>query len=476
MQHLAKPAMRDTQVMHANITLTNCSSYNCICASKDTCDKCKDGYFNVSNKCFDKCDPYCSTCPNGTTCSMCKPGRYGPSCELVCSSGCIGGSCNKIDGRCSCEEKFTGDKCEYCEPGNYGSLCRMHCSYGCYDVACYQSDGRCSRCVSNLTGDKCDQCDVGRYSISCDKHCSVGCAGRVCHRQDGSCTCLPYFTQTTCDMCVEGKYGYYCNQSCSFGCVDMRCDKIDGHCACSPNFTGYMCTQCIVGRYGYSCDKHCSKGCNSGNCSKYDGTCTCLQEFSGPTCENSQYNKTYTITCNTNCQTCNPTDGGCSSCKDRGMFGFKCNVECSKHCLNQSCSIDGDCNLGCVSNFYSKKCDIPCPDNCAYVVTGSVCSQQNGVCKNGIRNGTISESLSCEIASDSTCQTAGIVGGVAAVVVVGFVLVGVLVYIRSRRNEQPQSSEYETTNVRSNEATDLHVYSGLNEPGNDHSNQGYYNT
>ncbi|KAH3798987.1 hypothetical protein DPMN_152591 [Dreissena polymorpha] len=126
-----------------------------------------------------------------------------------------------------------------------------------------------------------------------------------------------------------------------------------------------------------------------------------------------------------------------------------------------------------LQTFYGKKCDIPCPDNCAEVVTGSVCSQ-NGVCKNGFRNGTTSES--CRPPSASRDHTAGIVGGVAAVVVFGLVLAGVLVYIRTRRKEQLQSSEYETTHVRSNEATDQHVYSGLSKTGNDPSNQGYYNT
>ncbi|KAH3803112.1 hypothetical protein DPMN_156814 [Dreissena polymorpha] len=70
------------------------------------------------------------------------------------------------------------------------------------------------------------------------------------------------------------------------------------------------------------------------------------------------------------------------------MFGLMCDIECSKHCLNKYCSINGDCGLGCASNFYGKKCDTPCPDNCAKVETGSVCLQQNGDCRNGIQNGT----------------------------------------------------------------------------------------
>ncbi|KAH3799088.1 hypothetical protein DPMN_152691 [Dreissena polymorpha] len=96
--------------------------------------------------------------------------------------------------------------------------------------------------------------------------------------------------------------------------------------------------------------------------------------------------------CSTNCQICNPTNGGCLSCRAIDMFGFMCDIECNKHCLNKSCSINGDCDLGCASNFYGKKCDIPCPDNCADVGTGSRCSQENGVCKNGIRDEMKSDS------------------------------------------------------------------------------------
>ncbi|KAH3798992.1 hypothetical protein DPMN_152596 [Dreissena polymorpha] len=95
--------------------------------------------------------------------------------------------------------------------------------------------------------------------------------------------------------------------------------------------------------------------------------------------------------CSANCQVCNQTNGGCLSCRSIDKFGFMCDIECSKHCLNTSCSISGDCNLGCTLNFYGKKCDTPCPENCNGVVTGSRFSQENGVCKHGVRDETTSE-------------------------------------------------------------------------------------
>ncbi|KAH3799020.1 hypothetical protein DPMN_152624 [Dreissena polymorpha] len=72
------------------------------------------------------------------------------------------------------------------------------------------------------------------------------------------------------------------------------------------------------------------------------------------------------------------------------MYGL-CNMECSKNCLNESCSINGECDLGCATNFYGKKCNIPCPETCNEVVTGPLCLQENGICKNGLRYGTTSD-------------------------------------------------------------------------------------
>ncbi|KAH3799062.1 hypothetical protein DPMN_152665 [Dreissena polymorpha] len=78
----------------------------------------------------------------------------------------------------------------------------------------------------------------------------------------------------------------------------------------------------------------------------------------------------------------------------------------------------------------------------------------------------ILQTVPYHIARNSGGQTAGIVGGVAAIVIVGLILTGVLIYVRTRRNKRFQSSEYETTQMGSNQASDLHLYAGLNERGN----------
>ncbi|KAH3798994.1 hypothetical protein DPMN_152598 [Dreissena polymorpha] len=69
------------------------------------------------------------------------------------------------------------------------------------------------------------------------------------------------------------------------------------------------------------------------------------------------------------------------------MFGFQCDIECIKHCLNQSWHINGDCDLGCATNFYGKRCDHPCPANCAVSGMGSACLQISGVCLFGCKAG-----------------------------------------------------------------------------------------
>ncbi|KAH3798906.1 hypothetical protein DPMN_152509 [Dreissena polymorpha] len=307
---------------------------------------------------------------------------------------------------------------------------------------CNRTNGRCT-CLTDFTGDSCNQCLAGKYGALCGNHCSIGCTKGTCYKDNGTCICMESFTGSNCANCVNGKYGLTCEKTCSNGCINNACNKIDGSCACLPNFTGVVCDQCVKNKYGQACDKTCAPGCDSKGCNK--------------------------------------NDGECFVCTTKRIFGFKCDLECSKHCLNQSCHINGDCDLGCATNSYGKRCDDPCPENCAVIEKASACLQISGVCLRGCKDGyegDICVQVSKQDGAESSGKIARIAGGVAAVVFVALSLIGVWVFVRTRHNRRRTSTDYETTQVRVNDTNDFHLYERLNERpnGNDTSNRRYNNT
>ncbi|XP_052224158.1 multiple epidermal growth factor-like domains protein 10 [Dreissena polymorpha] len=358
----------------------------------------------------------------GAKCDMCAPGRYGALCEQSCSLGCSGGSCNKTDGTCSCLANFTGAKCDMCAPGRYGVLCEQSCSQGCSGGSCNITDGTCS-CLGNFTGAKCDICKLGWYGALCEQSCSQGWA--------------------KCDICATGRFGALCEQSCSQGCSGGSCNTTDGTCSCLGNFTGVKCDICKLGWYDKLCNQSCSQGCSAGSCNTTDGTCSCLGNFTGAKCD----------ICTLGCLVHGDVVGNhvlklmghavvLETLQERNATfvhkeGAKCD-QCaagSKHCLNQSCHINGDCDLGCATNSYGKRCDDPCPENCAVIEKASACLQISGVCLRGCKDGyegDICVQVSKQDGAESSGKIARIAGGVAAVVFVALSLIGVWVFVRTR--------------------------------------------
>lgn len=108
----------------------------------ENCDRCKNGYFNLTRENPDGCEPC--------------------SCNLIGTSGNLG--CDKVSGLCECKRFVTGRACDQCLPGYYGLSeddpygCKpCECSPGgSYDNSCDRLTGQC-KCKPNMSGRTCDK-------------------------------------------------------------------------------------------------------------------------------------------------------------------------------------------------------------------------------------------------------------------------------------------------------------------------------
>lgn len=105
------------------------------------CDRCKNGYFNLTTE-----------NPNG--CEPC-------SCNTIGTTGNLG--CDKDSGLCSCKRYVTGRACDQCLPGYYGLSddpdgCKpCNCALGgSHDMYCDVNTGQCN-CKNDMTGRTCEK-------------------------------------------------------------------------------------------------------------------------------------------------------------------------------------------------------------------------------------------------------------------------------------------------------------------------------
>ncbi|CAF0857038.1 unnamed protein product [Brachionus calyciflorus] len=119
----------------------------------ENCDRCKNGYFNL-------------TLENPEGCEPC-------SCNLIGTTGNLG--CDKLSGLCECKRFVTGRACDECMPGYFGlsaddpNGCKpCECSPGgSYDNTCDRETGQC-KCKPNMTGRTCERPESGFYCPTLD--------------------------------------------------------------------------------------------------------------------------------------------------------------------------------------------------------------------------------------------------------------------------------------------------------------------
>ncbi|KAM7421619.1 hypothetical protein PAMA_015662 [Pampus argenteus] len=132
-------------------------------------------------------------------------------------ANCSGnGAC--VDGRCQCQEGWTGAACDslVCQPPACGphGVCTTN---GCV-------------CDAGWRGDNCSQeCLPGFFGDGCSHTCTCVNAGS-CNHVHGLCTCPPGFHGNTCEqVCPLGFFGASCAEKCL--CDDQcPCDPLTGSC------------------------------------------------------------------------------------------------------------------------------------------------------------------------------------------------------------------------------------------------------
>ena len=65
--------------------------------------------------CRHDCRERCASCTSHHwhNCTKCINGRFGTECQYNCYSGCEGGQCDKIDGKCTCKTGYASHFCKY---------------------------------------------------------------------------------------------------------------------------------------------------------------------------------------------------------------------------------------------------------------------------------------------------------------------------------------------------------------------------
>ncbi|XP_060555367.1 multiple epidermal growth factor-like domains protein 10 isoform X2 [Ruditapes philippinarum] len=145
------------------------------------------------------------------------------------------------------------------------------------------------------------------------------------------------------------------------------------------------CVCCINGQHACDADRNCVNGCTTG----YFGE-KCTEE------------------CPENCNTCENYNR-CKECK-HGYYSTKCNIPCGKGCLNNTCSITGDCSCKstdfvkgkcdmCSGDRYGDECNNTCASTCVSCTSETYCL----ICKDNAYYGQYCQYICPHGCNDGKC-------------------------------------------------------------------------
>ncbi|XP_060581671.1 cell death abnormality protein 1-like [Ruditapes philippinarum] len=161
----------------------------------------------------------------------------------------------------------------------------------------------------------------------------------------------------------------------------------------------HTCPECICcqnGQHACDSDKKCLNGCTAGyfgeKCTeKCPENCnTCENEYRCTDCKPGNYftkcnipcgkgciNNTCSITGNCTCKSTDFKTGKCDYCSENNKYGDDCNNTCRINCV--SCISDTDCTVCKNNGYYGSYCQYICPHGCK----DGKCSKKNGHCYRG---------------------------------------------------------------------------------------------
>eukprot|EP01060_Flectonema_neradi_P040076 TRINITY_DN9019_c0_g1_i1.p1 TRINITY_DN9019_c0_g1~~TRINITY_DN9019_c0_g1_i1.p1 ORF type:complete len:2360 (+),score=290.07 TRINITY_DN9019_c0_g1_i1:981-8060(+) len=300
-------------------------------------------------------------------CDICTPNRWGIDCSNDCPGGgnCSGhGTCDSVNGTCSCDPLFTG------------SSCAMPCDCNGHGIC--SSDDRLCQCDGNFDGPNCAGCKPGYGDPLCATVCQGGLSN-ICNGH-GDCTTIGQSAQCDCDTDWYTVNNSSCSSTCPVGIAKQMCSghgKCSGtpllSCVCSTQWKGIACGHCSDEYSGVDCSKPCPKNANtsrvcSGRGTCFDGDCHC-DDSCGVSCEIDS------ILCD---QLCGP-----------GLFLKNCTGECFGYDSTQVqqvlCSGHGYCDDGkkgsglCQCDINNGWGGLACDQQCPTTSTEYTCSG-NGLC------------------------------------------------------------------------------------------------
>ncbi|XP_056002212.1 receptor-type tyrosine-protein phosphatase mu-like [Ostrea edulis] len=267
------------------------------------------------------------------------------------------------------------------------------------------------------------------YGVNCDQLCPDGCQKKKCDVITGQCLgCIPGYQGLRCSQVCGGQtYGMECSSPCG-NCSDGdTCHHVNGTClqGCNEGAKGDKCqTPCQPGFYGKNCGQNCSHNCNVTNrCNRFTGECDggCKPGWKTPTCQ----------------QEC-----------DGRMYGAGCTHRCGS-CLNniQCHHVNGTCLNGCSPGYLDQLCNNTCDEtfwgpgcteNCSTDCVNGTCRHDTGVCY---------QKLTALPPGNGSSAVPVVAGILAAVFVIGIVLVAIFFFRRTRSRGKDKAEHSENRRV-----------------------------
>ena len=357
------------------------------CADNDACTA--DACDSASGKCASKPIPGCGgNCDKPADCDDKNP---------CTTNACVGGKCAFGANSAPCDD---GKKCtlgDTCDGGACAAGPAPNCDDGqiCTADTCDEGTGACAHKPLTTTcddGDPCtlsDVCKAGKCAAGTTKDCSDSqpctddkCDGKTgdCQHPGNSAKCDDGNACTVGDTCAQGACVGGPAKSCDDknGCTNDSCNAATGACSSAPNTA--QCSDddvCTVGDVcGKSaCQPGAKKGCSdarpctddvcdkaTGACSNPANTAACDDGdacTSGDQCGGGACQSGATKSCDDkdacSADSCNPTNGACSS---KAIIGCGGNCASKADCDDKNPCTDDACSAGkCAVSANTKPCN-----------------------------------------------------------------------------------------------------------------------